>query len=183
MIDRFLAEPDKLAVNPHYRSGPPRKLYLQSRVDEIEASDVFKIAKRRAAPRKAAAKKAVATKARDTERYVERLIVVVPRIADADLAERACNHYNFRAAPRSDEDYFRPATPQSDGRFLERITVNYLRHRLTQYESHLTDVAGKVASAAAKAAIKAKVLDAIAVAYPRLADECGRQKNAAATTS
>lgn len=35
-IDKYLGEPDKFAVNPHYSSGPKSKLYLLYRVEELE---------------------------------------------------------------------------------------------------------------------------------------------------
>lgn len=67
------------------------------------------------------------------------------------------------------------ASERSSPEFLERITVNYLRHELSSYENHLTRVAGQVGAEDAYWRIKEKVLDAIAGAYPHLAAECCRQ--------
>ena len=41
LIARFLPVPDEMKENPHYRSGPPMKLYLPNRVAEAEASQAF----------------------------------------------------------------------------------------------------------------------------------------------
>ena len=68
-----------------------------------------------------------------------------------------------------------PATPESRPDFLRRITVNMLRHRYSSYERRLEDVYGKVGVREAYAVINQKVYDAIAVAYPALAEECRAQ--------
>jgi hypothetical protein len=46
LISRFLAEPDVVRVNPFYASHPPRKLYLLERVEAIERTPEFLVAKR-----------------------------------------------------------------------------------------------------------------------------------------
>jgi hypothetical protein len=185
LIARFLGEPDLLAPNPHYRSQPPRKLYLIARVEAVEETDAFRIALAASAPRKRAAAGAVATKRRKMERHVERVRFAVPLIGRDELVRLACRHYNERQADRAMErdwygsrsDY-RPATPESSPAFLERICTNYLRHRATAYDERLDEVAGKVGVGPAYQAIVAKVLDAIAESHPWLAAECGRQKAA-----
>jgi hypothetical protein len=40
-IDRFLGEPDELAINPHYRSGPKMRLYRVERVLSVQRSQDF----------------------------------------------------------------------------------------------------------------------------------------------
>jgi hypothetical protein len=59
--------------------------------------------------------------------------------------------------------------------FLERITVNFIRHNLTAYDRALEEVAGRVGIASAVQAIRAKIYSAIGESYPALADECSRQ--------
>jgi len=56
--------------------------------------------------------------------------------------------------------------------FLERITVNFIRHK---YDRALEEVAGRVGIASAVQAIRAKIYSAIGESYPALADECSRQ--------
>ena len=90
------------------------------------------------------------------------------------MVERACRHYNDRAADRGDFDAF--ADEGCDQDFLDRITVNYLRHCLTEYERELSRFIGRIGRAEAYEEIKRSVLDAIAKEYPWLADEWERQR-------
>ncbi len=53
---------------------------------------------------------------------------------------------------------------------LERITVNDIRHNLTEYETHLKEVAGQVGRV-----VRRWVYDEIAAQYPEYAEECKRQ--------
>jgi hypothetical protein len=41
-IKKFLGEPDKLVRNPVYRNAPQMRMFLTSRVDEVEATDEWK---------------------------------------------------------------------------------------------------------------------------------------------
>src|ERR1700726_2684919 len=59
--------------------------------------------------------------------------------------------------------------------FLERITVNFIRHNLTAYDRALEEVAGRVGIASAVQAIRARIYSAIGESCPALADECSRQ--------
>jgi hypothetical protein len=67
------------------------------------------------------------------------------------------------------------ASRNSDPAFLACIQVNYIRHRLTTYDRDLELAAGRPGAERARDAIREKVYDAIAEAYPDLADECYRQ--------
>jgi hypothetical protein len=57
-----------------------------------------------------------------------------------------------------------------------RIAVNYLRHRLAEYDEDFGEVAGKVGSGNAQQPIRRKVLAAISDAYPWLAGERERRR-------
>jgi hypothetical protein len=67
-------------------------------------------------------------------------------------------------------------TLNSDQAFLDRITVNYIRHQLTDYEQRLGLLFGRVGTKEAYPILKEKILDAIAENYPELSNECIRQK-------
>ena len=67
------------------------------------------------------------------------------------------------------------AAEDAPAEFLERITVNFIRHNLTAYDRALEEVAGRVGIASAVQAIRAKIYSAIGESYPALADECSRQ--------
>lgn len=72
----------------------------------------------------------------------------------------------------------RPATLDSDPHFLERITVNYLRHVCSNYDAHrdfLQRIDDPKVRARAGAIIKGRQLAEIARCYPELAAEARRQ--------
>jgi hypothetical protein len=128
--------------------------------------------------RKQQAGKAVQTKMQKMVQYVAALQITVPVIDHDVLTQRACEHYNWRQAERAERhgDWdWHSATPQSDGFFLERITVNYLRHVHSRYESELATIFGRVGVREGYLALAEKVYTAIAAAYPHLAGECARQ--------
>jgi hypothetical protein len=67
------------------------------------------------------------------------------------------------------------ASANDDPAFLERITVNFIRHKLTRYDHELERLAGKVGVRRAVRVIRRRVYEAIAQAYPQYAAECRRQ--------
>jgi hypothetical protein len=174
-VQALLGEPDLVRANPHYRSAAPMRLYAIERVEQVEASDAYLQAVAHNATRREGARQAVQTKRQTLLEAVEALQIRVPVVEQAAVVERACQHYNWRQAAREWEDWEEPATPDSSPMFLDRITVNYLRHVLTTYERELEQVWGKVGVREAYHQINAKVYAAIAHAYPCLAEECQRQ--------
>jgi hypothetical protein len=174
LISRFLGDPDELRRNPHYRSGPPMKLYNVERIEQAEASTEFCDAQDARKNRRDAAQKALATKKQKIADYVENVKIEVPRLAKGELIRRACDNYNANVPGWK---YDAPlANEHSAPTFLERICVNYLRHCLTKYETHLGEIAGKVGVRDAYFGIKTRVLEAIAEEYDWLSDECRRQE-------
>jgi hypothetical protein len=177
LIRRFLPTPDKIATNPHYKCAAPMRLYLTSRVQEIEAAGDFKSQLERAQQRKQAASRAVETKRERLRERLAQIIIAVPTLPQDELIEAACTHYNSRKLDLLlDRGHtYTPATPNSDEWFLHRITVNYIRHQLSSYERQLRRVAGRVGANEAWLEISRKVFRAIGEAYPWLAGECDRQ--------
>lgn len=165
LIQSFLMLPDETRPNPKYpNAGSPMKLYRCDRVEEIEASDDFREAKRRADARKESAKKGVATKSEKMWDYIDNLTIEVPLMEKEELIEAARrNSYSLDLR---------------DGICLsiERMCVNYLRHCATKYEYELAAIARKTGAADAYFDIKKMVLDAIADKYDWLAAECHWQK-------
>lgn len=174
LVAKLLPEPDQIKPNPHHRSGPPMRLYRTDRVAEAEACEAFQEATAALANRRRAAMKGVSTKREKLKANLESVEIKVPRLDERRLIKRACDHYNARQIDRGNMDLC--ASESSDRLFLERITVNYLRHELTPYEDELTNIAGQVGADDARMDIKEKVLDAIAEEYPWLAKECWRQE-------
>jgi hypothetical protein len=131
-----------------------------------------------------AVRRRVTVKTPDTKRsaaleYVNKLVIEVPVMSYEVLVQKACKGYNSRLDHkyRKEHHYLSEprATTDSDPSFLERITVNYLRHQLTSYERNLANLFGEKGKHKAVKEIRQKVYTAIAKAYPQLAEECKAQ--------
>lgn len=103
--------------------------------------------------------------------YVRCLEIVIPDLTKKVLVRQACAHYN-----NYNKTIGRQASPKDADEFIFRITVNYLRHESTSYEYELERMAGHEAEREAHDALKEKILDAIAAAYPWIRKECAAQK-------
>lgn len=175
LIARFLGEADATRKNPRYKSAAPMQLYLLSRVEATEETTEFKEAMEKSAIRKTGAKKAVESKRKTTLDWASSF--PPPRIKAIDrkkLIKIAIDHYNELWASR--EDYDKYASIDSPEDFLNRITVNFIRHELTSYENRLSQTYRKIGKQEAVLHIKCTILDAIANVYPWLASECENQK-------
>lgn len=174
-IATLLGECDVRVMNPHYKQAAPMQLYQLKRVKRAERTAAFKKFKD-AKERRSIVSSGVAEKKRDELiRETSETQVNVPKIKDYRLA--ACRHYNRLWEERGECD--KSASLSDDKEFLDRISVNFLRHEMTRYEENLASVSGRVGCQKARYLHKIIVLDAIAGAYPELADECARQKKRA----
>ena len=180
LVSKFLPEPDKFQPNPYHKSGPPMRLYDLKRVERIEKTKRFIATKQAVEPRKKAARKAVTSKREGTMKYVDLVVVQVPKMDRDELVKLACESYNDwqeqKDSRREESRDWEPANFLSSAPFLERICVNYLRHELTGYENHLEKTFGKVGTAEAYKKIKEKVENAITETYPWLTEECKKQR-------
>jgi hypothetical protein len=100
---------------------------------------------------------------------VAKLTVSVEALPLSIVRRRALNAFNSRTEDESAYD-------TSGSGFLDRITVNYVRHELTAYDRQLEDVVGRVGVQEAVRTIRRMVYATIAATYPRLAAECERQR-------
>lgn len=167
LVKRILGEPD--LIKPRFGGGTIN-LYQRERVEAAEASEAFLSQQDAVAKRKAAARRVVEKKTAALLADVDRMSVRVTRIPLEDVRRRAIKAYNDRHWGSD-----MPAGMHSDSEFLDRITVNYIRHKLTRYDQALGKTAGKVGVHQAVDAIREKVYAAIAEAYPDLAEESRRQ--------
>jgi hypothetical protein len=140
---------------------------------ECESTAEFQAWRTGAEVRKDGAAQAVTTKTRKLLAYVEQVKIVVPIVEEEMLLAAAIDSYN--AWTRNNSRDFVSDDASSDPEFLERITVNYLRHELTCYEDQLSELYGRVGIEAALDALREKIYDAISEAHPHLTDECDRQ--------
>jgi hypothetical protein len=198
MIQTFLPEPDEERPNPHHKASPHRmKLYKLARVERVEKTKKFLAAAAIVEKRRASVVIATATRKRNDpirrERYVNGTEIQVKVYPEEKLIKLACKNYNERKGfaeskywefrdrverrgetwEGEDFDYER-ASPASERHFLERITVNYIRHHLTTYDMHVKKLA-RMHGDGMFDMMKKKVLVAIATSYPWLANECARQ--------
>jgi len=170
MVKNFLSPPCETRENPHYRSGPRMRLWRLERVAEAEQMPGFVRARDLARLRSERSKQV-------TERRREALLAQIEEISVEvtivpNVLQRAIEHYNAWNAWNPHKER---ASVDSEPEFLERITVNFIRHELTLYDRELEAVAGKVGVRDAVDLIRCKVFDAIAEAYPEYAAECLKQ--------
>lgn len=172
-INNLLGEPDKFADNPYYRCAAPMRLYERERVLALERSDVFIQGEALLEERRATALKAVETKKQKLFQHIKNVKIDVPVLPHDELIAKACKHYNDWGYLKEDRIV---ALPTDSRDFLNRISVNYLRHELTSYEHELDKIFGKVGIAEGRNRIRAKVYNAIAKRYLYLSEECQRQR-------
>ncbi len=177
LVKKLLGAPDVKRPNPYYRSAAPMQLYASERVLEVEQTAEWRQAAARAAMRSEAGKIAAARKAAELVAQAETLLITVRRLPRETLLRRAIASYNAfheELLWERGHDYER-ASEQSDPAFLERITVNFIRHELTEYDERLEEVAGRMGVDEATALIRQWVNAEIACIYPEYAEECKRQ--------
>ena len=172
-VKRFLGDADETRPNPRYRSGSAMRLYSTIRIEAAEQADGWSEWVAKYESRSEKARRVVAEK---TERLMEELTgEPVPTYwagwTFRQVRYAAIESYNERA--RGDQW----ATADAGREFLDRITVNFLRHRGTDYESTLAAAAGRVGVRELYGHVRNRVLDAIAADFPRLARECEAQKS------
>ena len=179
LIKRFLPEPHSTKNLGRYCV---QYLYGQNTVGEIEATDEFKELQTKALNRRVAGIKSAQKRKVEYLDYLKNRMPVRVVVKPLDeVKQDACNSYNVNAMYRSQfqsdyDDYsWRPASLKSDDVFLERITVNYIRHNLTRYDGLLRRLKGKQAKEEAHEIIQRRVFEAIAEHYPDLREECDRQ--------
>ncbi|MEY9997631.1 hypothetical protein ABIE67_009750 [Streptomyces sp. V4I8] len=173
MIRNLLGTADRRQPNPRYRRASPMQLYDIRRVEQAEAGPEFTAARTKAARRSETARQAAHRRRTKTMTAVEQLAITVPVMGRKELIERACDAYNRWEGGLFDE----PAGPDSDPAFIERITVNHIRHDLAEYDQTLADQYRLLGGDTAKARIRERVYEATAHAYPYLAEECRRQQH------
>lgn len=169
-LKHFGLEPVGVATNPVFKCASPMKLYSLKQVEEIEQLDEFVSWKERVSKRKESAKKSVATKAKKLLELVKSFKVQVKRRENTVLL--AIDAYN--TFHEQFEDY-RFASTSSSKEFLDRITVNYIRHNLTSYEVGLGKIFGRTGKSTGYLLINQKIFQRIAEVYPEFAPEAQRQ--------
>jgi len=118
--------------------------------------------------RSTAGRQAAEKKMGDLLDWVERLQVEVRQYKTNEaLTEAACRHYNEFWAVR-DMYGDKHASQSDDPEFLNRITINFLRHGCSGYERFINSVAGKTGAPEARALLREKINKKILEQYPFL---------------
>ncbi len=177
-IDLFLV-PDKVVDNPHYKSAPKMQLYLIKRVEDIEKSAEFQHFQDKNKKRVVSSKKAVETKRKRLLKEVQNWAIHLKSQDYQEVLKNAIKSYNrFKqetAFEHGWDNYDFQPTMDSDKEFIERITVNYLRHNQSNYDNKLDKLFGKVGKSEAYNILNRKIYDKITEVYPQLSAECKRQ--------
>lgn len=183
-VKQFLGEPDALATNPNYRSGPKMRLYDLPRVEAAEISEPWQMWREATRSRRERAS------ARQSQRMdnaranltaeLNAVEIRIPRLSKDELWRVAVAHRNtqsqWHAAERGRYESGSATVACADPAAVQRWAVNYLRHVETDYDGLLDSVTGRVGVAEARRLIRERVLRAIADQYPYLAGECARQE-------
>ena len=180
MIKKFLGDADAEKDNPMYRSAPPMKLYAMARVLAAESEESFIAQKLKAESRSKTMKNVANLKKQELLEQIAHMtfrIKVIPEESLLKNAIRSYNDFHEMIGMERNNFSFDYATPKSDKTFLERIEVNYIRHNLTQYDTALETMAGRIGVHEAVVKIKFMILDAISEKYPYLSAACTLQKN------
>lgn len=167
LVKKLLGEPDR--IKKRYGGGTIT-FYQQERVEQVEKSEAFQQAQVGMAARKAAARKAVETKTADTMELARTTPIEVDVIENP--TEAAIAAYNIRQLERGID---RMAHQDADPAFLQRITVNYIRHSLARYDDALYELFNRTGNTQAALVIRWRVLKAIAARYPQFSAECTQQ--------
>jgi hypothetical protein len=139
-IELFLGEPDELRRNPKYKSAAPMRLYATARVEKIENSAKYKKHLEASKCRKIAAQKAVKTKREQLTEWAKNWRPTV-HVEAKKLLDEAIESYNYGIIFRANSER---ASRSSSPLFLQRITMNYLRHECSDYEAALAEIKGRV---------------------------------------
>lgn len=174
LIKKFMPEPSDIK---YFRYGC-QHFYGIYRVQEIEASSEFKHLQAKALHRRDAGRASAEKRKADYLDYLKnRMPVRVRELPLDEVTDDAIRSYNAYKGWKSQfvDDYYQSASLNSGQGFLERITVNYIRHHLTRYDDLLESQYGKLGKQEALEIIQIRIFQAIADAYPTLRDECDRQ--------
>jgi hypothetical protein len=164
-IKQDLGPPDKQGQNPYYRTASPTKLYLSSRVHSIEDSDNWQSWLKQSLPKRQALSASLKAKAEEKRQQLikealSQLTYSFPSVSSVnELTLIAIDHYVqqkyewLESRERYGEDVEVP-TLSSPPEFLNRITVNYLRHCCSNYDEVIESFLYKVGRYAAYEEVK-----------------------------
>lgn len=170
LMKRLLGAPD--AHKKIAGRSIPAALYAIDRIEQIEAGDEFRTAKAAQEKRRESARKAAEAKTAQLWKSIHEMTISVEQMSLPDVKARAIESYN---AGQRFCDY---ASINDNSKLIARLTVDFIRRELTEYDKGLLDVAKRLGISFAVLEITKRVYAAISKAYPAFADECTRQQYA-----
>lgn len=180
LVKDLLPEPI-LKDNPYYKKAMPMKLWDETIVKKAMETEAYKAYQIKRAKRQESAKKAVKTKTDKLIAEIEAKIptISVKRIDFTSLKNKALQSkqswYDYQADIRNSWEW-RKTVNGADEATIRRWMVNYIRHKLTTYDSELEIIFNRTGKDKGFVLLHNAVLDKIAETYPELADECDNQK-------
>jgi hypothetical protein len=106
--------------------------------------------------------------------HVSRWHITVEKLPYAQVQKKAIKRYNTHLFNTGQFDKPKANTTR-DREFLDRISVNYIRHNLTNYDKMLDRVCKKMVSIDVYVLLNQKIYQTIGETYLNLKDECDRQ--------
>ena len=170
LIKKYMPVPDEIRNNPHYGRASEMKLYKISRVELIEKNEQFLIDFQKTMLRRKSSEKMVETKKDNLLIQISELPISVEFIPRNELVPLVIDDYNNRNYYK---DYL--TLRDLDQSTLERLTVNYIRHQLTEYEYHLYTIGDQVGKKEGARLLKEITNNCIGESYPDLTRECALQ--------
>jgi uncharacterized protein (DUF849 family) len=96
--------------------------------------------------------------------YINKIEIKIPKMPIKELRVLAVKHYNTLWSMRG--KYDKVATINDDEEFLDRVSVNMLRHELECYEKELDKLFGKIGRAEGYSLLKNRINQEIVKTYP-----------------
>ncbi|MFD7322633.1 hypothetical protein ACFV9D_16320 [Streptomyces sp. NPDC059875] len=169
MVRDLLGAPDVQGRDPRRWSIAPVRLYRVARVEAVERTPEFTRCAADSGRRSSAAEAGAEARRQAVLAAIRAEPIEVPRLPAAELERRAVRHRHLLGA-RSPGGVAAGA--------LVRWQVNYLWHALSRYETLLDGLYGATGRTEAERLLRRRLYEAIAAAYPHLAQECRRRMGA-----
>ena len=187
LMDKYLPSEDLQIDNPYYKCAAPMRFWLKDKIDTLTAenpvrNELDKVLKNRSA-RSLGARKAVATKTTKTVQYAEEMgskLKILNNLSLKEVRKAALN--SKQAWYDSLDNYDCLSTYGADEDTINRWTVNYIRHEMTNYEYCLSELMGKVGKDTAYYVLRKPIFELIKSTYPELAKECDLQSGCFSNT-
>jgi len=179
LIERYLGAPDVFKNNHHFSGAARVRYYNAKRVAAVESRPAVVEALKTAAKRVEAGFAAAESRRVALLERVAELPVIMEVVDPEELVADAITTYQENA---EDLEYARngqfdwiPVTDDADPDFIEKIQVEHIMQKLSNYDQASFAIAGQPGAEDARVALRTKFLEAIAARYPHLGEEVERQ--------